>query len=347
MRENYRAWEIEPIHDFVISKEELYTHLVGWAILAPSTHNAQPWKFLIDTKKNSIKITLDRDYVLPVSDPVGRQSFISLGCAFENLIMAAKYYGLNYLTEYQDDSISAWISDEPLSPCNASQGLSAMKNRRINRGQFDSSRKLPDKFEMDIKILAQAYGLRADLIIDTVTRFAIAEFQYLADRYVIAKTDFRNELAEYFLPNDTNSGRGMPGNTFKLNDNASLKIHELLKTKGSFDPNLAAGLAITNRDAVKSSPLIAVLSVPEDSSLWWMKAGQTLERIAILCEVNGLSFAINAALVEARMFNKMLKMRLGLKERPTVLMRMGYATESMPHSPRASARSVTEINNAY
>ncbi|MEK7090360.1 MAG: hypothetical protein AAB930_02115, partial [Patescibacteria group bacterium] len=302
MMENRACWEIRPLSNPNISKEEFYRHLVGWAILAPSTHNAQPWRFLLRPVKDSIEMRLDQNYVLPISDPTGRQSFISLGAAYENLKMAANCYGLDCSTAYLSEGINIQLAGNPQLPPLTDDLLLAMKNRMTNRGKFDFSRKIGLKFLRQIKDAAFIFGTDLNLIEDTPTRFAIAELQYLADRYVIARTDFRRELAEYLLPNDSILGRGMPGNTFGLNDDAAKKIHELLKADGLFDPNLAAGFAITNRDAIKSSPLIAVLSAPEDSPIWWIKIGQALERIAILCELEGLSLAINAALIEVWIF---------------------------------------------
>ena len=48
MKENYRAWEIKE-GDFPRggSMREKLEFLVRYAILAPSSHNAQPWKFRV------------------------------------------------------------------------------------------------------------------------------------------------------------------------------------------------------------------------------------------------------------------------------------------------------------
>lgn len=345
MKDNYQAWGVEPLSDFElakISKEELYRHLIGWAILAPSTHNAQPWRFRIKSQENSIEIFPDRKYILPVSDPTGRQSHISLGAALENLLVAASCYGFKAKIEYEHELVAVALDDTPNLACSNIELLYAIKNRRVNREKFDAAKKIPHELLIEIKDAAKVYGVETDFISDTATRFAIAELQYLADRYAIAKTNFRNELADYLLPNDTDSGRGMPGNTFKLSDDAAAKIHELLKTKGLFDHNLASGFAIVNREAIKSSPLVVALSVSAETPERWIKAGQALQKIALLCETSGLALAINAALVEAEIFNKLLKTRLARKERPTVIIRIGYPTRQMPHSPRVNVEEVIE-----
>src|SRR3989338_7328667 len=73
--------------------------LLRYAILAPSTHNSQPWFFKIEN--NSCKIYADFEkYTIIEADPIKRDLYISLGCLIENLIVAAKYYNVFDRIEY-------------------------------------------------------------------------------------------------------------------------------------------------------------------------------------------------------------------------------------------------------
>src|SRR5574341_2278826 len=65
--------------------------LVRYATLAASGHNTQPWKFAV--KANVIEIHPDYARRLPVVDPNDRELWISLGCALENLLIAARAAG--------------------------------------------------------------------------------------------------------------------------------------------------------------------------------------------------------------------------------------------------------------
>lgn len=72
-----------------------YLKIIEYAIKAPSGHNTQPWKFkLMD---NSIEIHPDFDCSLPVVDSNHRELYISLGCAAENLCLAANESGYKIL----------------------------------------------------------------------------------------------------------------------------------------------------------------------------------------------------------------------------------------------------------
>lgn len=65
--------------------------MVRYATLAPSGHNAQPWKFAV--QEDTIHILPDYARCLPAVDPQNRELWISLGCALENLVLAAQAAG--------------------------------------------------------------------------------------------------------------------------------------------------------------------------------------------------------------------------------------------------------------
>jgi nitroreductase len=70
---------------------ERLLRLVEYAILAPSSHNSQPWTFAVS--EDEIRIFVDRDRWLPMADPDQRELYVSIGCALENLLIAAERFG--------------------------------------------------------------------------------------------------------------------------------------------------------------------------------------------------------------------------------------------------------------
>lgn len=65
--------------------------LIEAASQAPSGHNTQPWRFQLE----DARITIHPDFSkrLPAVDPDDRELYISLGCAAENLRIAASHAG--------------------------------------------------------------------------------------------------------------------------------------------------------------------------------------------------------------------------------------------------------------
>ena len=74
-QENYKAWEPG-------RKKGTIEDIVAYGLLAPSSHNTQPWKFVVE--KNVIKILPDYGRSLPYSDRFNRELFRSIGCAWSN-----------------------------------------------------------------------------------------------------------------------------------------------------------------------------------------------------------------------------------------------------------------------
>ncbi len=349
---NYSAWDIQPLPVGPVDKKDLYRNLVGWAILAPNSHNVQPWRFKVSLADDRIDILIPEATILPASDKLARQAQISVGCALGNLLMAAQAYGFETgddFTAIDSDHVASLRLSYPGHIPSVNQKLfDVMKSRRMNRSKYDISKPIPENLMAEIRkfgdCLGKDEGLTLHLIQDNPTRFAIAEIQYLADRAVVARNDFRLELGNYFLENDSSKDIGMPGKTFGLNDATAIRMCAELKKLGAFDPDLAHGFAAADRDGIKSAPLLGVISAKDDTIHSRILAGALFQGHCTSAEFHGFSVAVHAAIIEVAAFRMMLKIRLGLLSRmPLVLFRMGYATEQRPHSPRARVDSVLEF----
>ncbi|RZN37990.1 MAG: nitroreductase, partial [Methanophagales archaeon ANME-1-THS] len=97
------------------SPREKLKFLLRYAILAPSSHNSQPWKFHI--RDSEIDIFADKGRWLKVADADQRELHISVGCALENLLIAAEHFGYAHREEYfpgGEDSLVALVKLTPL-----------------------------------------------------------------------------------------------------------------------------------------------------------------------------------------------------------------------------------------
>ncbi|WP_219339633.1 hypothetical protein [Luteimonas salinisoli] len=75
--------------------------LVRYATLAANSHNTQPWRFRVGAQ--AIDILPDPSRATPAVDPDDHHLFVSLGCAAENLAIAAAATGRPGELETQDD----------------------------------------------------------------------------------------------------------------------------------------------------------------------------------------------------------------------------------------------------
>ena len=97
------------------SVREQLLFLLRYAILAPSSNNSQPWRFGIEG--DCIRVLSDERYWLRVCDPDRRELHLSVGCALENLLVAAEHFGfghrVDYFPEAGDPSLAAVVQFAP------------------------------------------------------------------------------------------------------------------------------------------------------------------------------------------------------------------------------------------
>ena len=76
------------------AEPELRRWALGYAILAPNSHNRQPW--IADlSEADAISLYVDRERMLPMTDPWFRQIVVSQGTFIESLVIALKERGVD------------------------------------------------------------------------------------------------------------------------------------------------------------------------------------------------------------------------------------------------------------
>lgn len=107
--------------------------LLPWAILAPSAHNAQPWRFR--WRDGRLVGALDRSHCFPFLDPEDRASLAALGAAAFDVELAARAAGLVPETRLapEGDPDVAWEMTFRRGPTEGSPLLPLVAMRTTNR----------------------------------------------------------------------------------------------------------------------------------------------------------------------------------------------------------------------
>ena len=129
--------------------------LVRAAILAASPHNTQPWLFKI--KDSSIDLYLDCRRYPGALDPYLREEHIGMGCALENLMLAAPANGyaalaallpgkLTQSAAYPEHELVAQVALAP-GQKRQSELYGAIPHRHTNRNAYNLNPLPPDFVE--------------------------------------------------------------------------------------------------------------------------------------------------------------------------------------------------------
>lgn len=337
-KENYRAWEIDYDEFFrQTSDRDRLQFLVRFAVLAPSSHNSQPWRF--EVLSDVIRVFPEFTRELRHSDPDHRQLFVSLGCAIENLRIAADYYGYRLSVRYfpqgiNDGSAAEIFFEEVPHARERMHPIFCIARRHTNRNKYED--RMPDsQFLEEVRNLAMP-DLRVDLMSKGAQKDAVADVVLQAAEAAMSDPAFRHELSQYVKSNFTRSRIGMPGFGMGIPGPVSIVTPLVLRYVN------ISKLARRQEEALlkQHTPLFVIINTKDDTPEAQMRAGEVFEKLAIAGEQKSIRTAPMAAAIQMGDYYKKLQNILGTPFRPQVFCRMGYTQIVTPHSPRMAAEDV-------
>jgi len=319
-------------------KYKKFSEIIRCGTFAPSTHNSQPWKFKI--KDNSILIYPDFSRRCPVVDPFDRELYISLGCAIENIVIAACKFGYKtdiqyFLTESSKDDYILLTLSESLE-CNDLIMFDSITKRQTNRSIYDKI-VIPDNDLNELKSFIVNKELKAEIFTEKKYFDLLVDYITQANTMLIDNKKYTAELQSWIRYSDSEAEEKLDGLYTKAMGTASAP-KGLGKMLFSI---ITTPEAQTMSDAERinsSSALTCFFS--EDNKMDWLKTGQFLQRYLLKLTAMGLKYAFMCQPCQvqglrndfAREFN-----HKGLK--PQIALRIGYS-KSMPHSPRRKIEDV-------
>jgi len=307
--------------------------LVRHAILAPSSHNTQPWMFRI--AGDAVELHADRRRALPVNDPLDRELTISCGCALMNLIVAARHFGrfrgVDLLPKLTDPDLIARVHlSEPAGAAQAGSNLfDAIRQRRTYRKRF-AARKIPVAVQRSLATAAEAGGAWLELISGRDARHQVAALVAEADRIQWADASWRRELAQWMHPRRSGDGLVIAGLTSPL-------THAVVR---SFD--MGNGVSAKDRELADASPLLGVLGTERDRPQDWVAAGEALQAVLLTAQTHGLQASFLNQPVQVSALRARLHNLLSHAGQPQLLIRLGFPSEQVPATPRRPLAEVLE-----
>ncbi len=320
------------IQDFprIYPIQEQLRFLVRYAITAPSTRNTQPWRFRVDRDRIVIRADLTR--AQPVADGDRRELYLSLGCALENLLVAAEQFGFRhtvaYLPEWPGEEVAAVAAFRPGghgSPERRGLTLQTLLVRRSAHGRF-TDEPVDDADASALRACRTERDLELAFVTAPERRRVVQGLHRIANELALADPAYRAELAEWV-------GRGAFGTPWPVSRIGQAALS-----------NRRAAQRLAGLDAVAAgaSPLLVLISSRDDDRASQIRSGQLLERVWLTATSRGLALQPLSVTLETPRLRTRLSRAMGA-ELPWAqqLVRIGHPPEPGRH--RTPRRPLGEV----
>jgi len=345
----------DPWRTWRADRPEGPTRMVRAAILAANPHNSQPWRFRV--RDTIVDVFADTERNIGTIDPYRREMYVGLGCAVENLVLAAERYGyavdVTLLPDAANAAHAARVALVPSTP-KESALFDAISARHTDRGPYDIDRPVSGE------TLTKLAGLGPDLPQVSVLWFTtepdrrrVGELIVAATEAIVADSQQSGDSAKWF--------RSSWGEIQQLRDGITLDAQSLppfINVMAKILPPLSqeqsdqAWLRTTRDRHVATAAAFGLIVVPDtNDNAWRIRGGRLWQRMHLWATTQGLSMQPLNQMSERADRERMLGIepRFGtaLKELVSVpemqaLMpfRLGYPTMQARPSPR---RDVTAV----
>jgi hypothetical protein len=303
--------------------------LVRYAILAPSSHNTQPWKFRMADDR--IDVFMDESRWLKVADDDQRELHISIGCALENLLVAAEHFGLGHQTDYLPDpknpmhaATVRFGAQRQRSPERPASLFPMIPVRHTNHGEYDG-RPIPAAVLNRLQGCCIEPGIAVLLTPDESIKQKVDELVVRADAIEFADPVFRAELGHWI-------GQGVFGTSWLLSKIGKLALTHI---------NMAASTAKKDSAVLMSSPALGLISSEANDRVTQMKVGQAYQRLSLVAASHGIWCQPMSQIVQVEEIKaEVAKLQPNPSHFAQHPFRVGFAVPEKQHTPRRSLENL-------
>lgn len=318
--------------------QDLFRKLLNYAVMAPSSHNTQPWLFRL--VEDGVEILADRTRALPVADPEDRELTMSCGALLYHVRLGMRVHGVADKVERvpepeaHPDLLARVRAAGKHETTAAEKALfEAIPGRHTYRLPFEM-RNVPGSVMDDLRAACEEEGARFHVVADE-QRQAMAQLVMEGDRRQGADKRFRRELASWLHNNRTHSHDGIPGYAMGASEWASYVTPFVVRT---FDWGTVQ--AIDDRKLMEGSPVLAVIATEHDATRSWLHAGEALARVLLRAQQEGLSASYLNQPIEVEDLRPKVANLLGVSSSPQLLLRIGYGQTERSTPRRAAAQLI-------
>lgn len=311
--------------------------LVRFAMLAANSHNTQPWRFRISDR--AIAIVPDFERRTPAVDPDDHHLYVSLGCATENLALAAHARGHSGEPHFDASGAGRVLYEHTAASERPSVLCEAITCRQSTRALFEGRTVATADLSLLERVSAEP-GVDLTLITDRGLIDRVRDLVIAGNDLQMADEAFMAELKAWM----------------RFNPRAALAHGDGLFSGSSGNPSLPEWLGRplfdlafrpqTENDKyarhIASSAGLAIFAGARSAPASWFAVGRACQRFALQATALGMKVAFINQPAEVASLRPELASLLGMPgRRCDIVMRFGYGP-LLPMSPRRPVSAVVE-----
>ena len=308
---------------------------IRYATLAANSHNTQPWRFRIGAGELEILPNFSRR--ISVVDPDDHHIFASLGCAAENLALAAAARGQTGELRFEPANDGSVMFTFGTGATAGRTLFDAIPFRQSTRADYDGKTVSATDLQA-LSAAAAVPGVDLVLVTDKTQIDRLRDLVLAANSVQMADAAFVRELKTWLRYNPRQAIDAGDGLFSALTGNPT--------TPSWLGPYLISIFFSAKAENEKyarqiaSSAGIAVFVSQQDNPEHWVLAGRASQRFALQATALGLKHAFVNQPVEVARFRPDLAALVGMPgRRPDLIMRFGYGA-ALPFSARKPVEAV-------
>ena len=327
--------------------------LIRAAIVAANAHDSQPWLFRLGSSSVDLYANTARN--LGTIDPLLREMYISLGCALENLVLAAGAKGLaptvTLMPDTTDTTHAAHVDLIETRPGNSTL-FRAIPNRHTNRAPYDTSHPISSETLSTLEALIDVPDVNVKWLTSDADRASFANLTIRATEVFIgdrqqASDDlswYRNDWSQLQAKKDgiTIDASGLTPLTAAL-----AKIVPVTQAQDD------QGWLSNTQVQVQTAAVFGLLMIPNELDLAQrIRAGRIWQRMHLWATTQGLAMQPLNQTVERADREKTAGLTLDFSQALAMIQpagwqivfpfRLGYPTQQALDSPRLPAEQVVQ-----
>ncbi|MBE1493311.1 nitroreductase [Amycolatopsis lexingtonensis] len=294
----------------------VFDQALASAVRAPSPHNTQPWRFAVGHEV--VEVWLDRERVLAVADPAGREARLACGAAAFNLQICLRANGLatvvRMLPDPAEPGLVATIRLDGNQKSTAVERrlAEAVFRRHTNRRPL-LDKAVPPALRSALEAAAQDEGGQL-VYLDAAGHYTpVATLVRQAEALQADDPEFRREAA-FWTQRDATSPDGVP----KSAAGPPARGHGVVSLRASHE----------NRDLpereYEQEPLLGLLLTRDQGPHAEVRAGMAMQRVLLTATAEGLATSFLSQPFETPRTREALAGLFAGHGQPHTLLRIGY-----------------------